>query len=318
MTVRRFARHLGILASAAALAWIAFRFAKSGAFDLLAKAPVAPLALARAIALCACGYAIAMCLLAVAWWQLVSALSPHSPRARETMATYAVSQYGKYLPGNVAHYALRHAWSRRAGIPHAALGLAAMLEAALLLAAALAATLLGDTERLRVVSALDPRLAIALLVVMLVGLSVALRVARRMHVFERFQMPPPPPARVLAACAAIYFAFMAASAALLAVLARALGIGFDSFAALLAANAASWGAGFIVIGAPGGLGVREIAFVALAGSALGESGALLLIGIFRIVTFLGDTLFFAAGSFALRGAKAASDSPSIPDNRSPP
>jgi uncharacterized membrane protein YbhN (UPF0104 family) len=137
-------------------------------------------------------------------------------------------------------------------------------------------------------------------------------------VFERFRMPLPPRARTLVACAAIYFAFMVASAALLAVLARTLGIGFDSFAILLAANAASWAAGFIVIGAPGGLGVREVAFVALAGAALGESGALLLIGIFRIVTFLGDTLFFAAGSFALRSAKAARHGPSIPDHRSPP
>ncbi|HVT33546.1 MAG TPA: lysylphosphatidylglycerol synthase domain-containing protein, partial [Rhodanobacteraceae bacterium] len=240
------------------------------------------------------------------------------PRARETIATYAASQYGKYLPGNIAHYALRHAWSRRAGIPHAALGLAAMLEAALLLVAALAASLLGDTERLRVVSTLDPRLGIALLVVILVGLSIALRFARRMHVFERWQMPPPPHVRVLAACAAIYFSFMIASAALLALLAHALGIGFDSFAILLAANAASWAAGFIVVGSPGGLGVREVAFVALAGGALGESRALLLIGVFRVVTFLGDTLFFAAGSLALRGAGAAREDVSIPDSRSAP
>jgi uncharacterized membrane protein YbhN (UPF0104 family) len=193
-----------------------------------------------------------------------------------------------------------------------------MLEAALLLIAALAAALLGDTERLRVLSLLDPRLAIALLVAMLAALSIALRFARRMRVFERMQMPPAPRVRVLAACAAVYLAFMIASAALLALLARALGVGFDSFAMLLAANAASWAAGFIVIGSPGGLGVREVAFVALTGAALGQSGALLLIGVFRIVTFLGDTLFFAAGSLALRGARAARADVSLPDDRSPP
>ena len=71
----------------------------------------------------------------------------------------------------------------------------------------------------------------------------------------------------------------------------------------VASSAASWAAGFVVIGAPGGLGVREAAFVALAGASLGESQALLLIGLFRIVTFLGDTLLFAAGAVALRGAK---------------
>jgi uncharacterized membrane protein YbhN (UPF0104 family) len=318
-TLRRMLRYFGLVASAVALSWIALRFVRSGALDLLAHAPAAPLTLVGAIALGACGYALAMCLPALAWRVLVTALSPSArPRAKETIATYAASQYGKYLPGNIAHYALRHAWSRRAGIPHAALGLAAMLEAALLLIAALAAALLGDTERLRVLSLLDPRLAIALLVAMLAALSIALRFARRMRVFERMQMPPAPRVRVLAACAAVYLAFMIASAALLALLARALGVGFDSFAMLLAANAASWAAGFIVIGSPGGLGVREVAFVALTGAALGQSGALLLIGVFRIVTFLGDTLFFAAGSLALRGARAARADVSLPDDRSPP
>jgi uncharacterized membrane protein YbhN (UPF0104 family) len=306
--MRRILRYFGLLASIAALSWIALRFVRSGALNLLASAPTAPLALVAAIAACAFGYALAMCLPALAWWRLVLALSTRdAPQARETMATYAASQYGKYLPGNFAHYALRHAWSRRHGIPHATLGLAATLETALLLVAALAAALIGGTERLRVVSALDPRLAIALLVAMLAGLSIALRFARRMHVFERFHMPPPPRARVLAACTTIYFVFMVASALLLAGIAHALGFAIDSFAMLLAASAASWLAGFVVIGAPGGLGVREAAFVALAGGALGESRALLLIGLFRVVTFFGDTLFFAAGAAVLRATKRDTD-----------
>jgi uncharacterized membrane protein YbhN (UPF0104 family) len=309
--MRRALRYLGLLASIAALSWIALRFVRSGALNLLANTPTAPLTLVVAIAVCACGYALAMFLPALAWWRLVFALAPRDPPpARDTIATYAASQYGKYLPGNFAHYALRHAWSRRAGIPHATLGLAAALEAALLLVAALAAALLGDTERLRVISAIDPRLAIALLVAMLAGLSIALRFARRMHVFERFQMPSPPRARVLAGCTTIYFVFMVASALLLAGIAHTLGIPVDSFAMLLAASAASWLAGFIVIGAPGGLGVREAAFVALAGGALGESRALLLIGLFRVVTFFGDTLFFAAGTAVLRASSRKTESPS--------
>jgi uncharacterized membrane protein YbhN (UPF0104 family) len=70
--------------------------------------------------------------------------------------------------------------------------------------------------------------------------------------------------------------------------------------------------GFIVIGAPGGLGVREAAFVALVGGALGEREALLLIGLFRIVTFLGDTLLFAAGALMLRRAADPTQTRSAP------
>jgi len=304
-TGRQWVRLVGLLLSAAALAWIAVRFAKSGALELLTHASASPLGISAWIVLGACAYSLAMCLPALAWWRLVSALAPAPVPVRNAIVTYAVSQYGKYLPGNVAHYAIRHAWSRRAGLPHASLGLAAMLEAALLLLAALAATLLGDTTRLRIVSMIDSRIAIVLLLVILGALGTALAFARRHSFAERWHVPALPSASVLLSCLACYAAFFAASAALLELLAYVLGFGVESFALLLAAGAASWAAGFIVIGAPGGLGVREAAFVALAGGALGESHALLLIGLFRIVTFLGDTLLFAAGALALRGADGA-------------
>jgi glycosyltransferase 2 family protein len=108
---------------------------------------------------------------------------------------------------------------------------------------------------------------------------------------------------VLALCAACYVAFFLVSAALIYALAHVLGFAFDEFPTLVAATCASWFAGFVVIGAPAGLGVREAVFVALTGAALGEDRALLVIGLFRIVTFLGDTLFFAAGAALARLSK---------------
>ena len=303
MNARRILRTIGLLLSAAAVAWIAVRFAQSGALDLLERGAVARSRLIASLFFLALGYAAAAVLLAFAWWRLTSALAPgtHAP-ATSTMAAYAVSQYGKYLPGNVAHYAIRHAWSRRYGIPHASLGLASILEAALLLLATLTLTLLADTRSLRALSSLDPRAAIALLVAILAVLALVLRASRSSRLFGRFRLPALPPLPVLLLCLASYSGFFVLAAGLLDVLAQALAIPVDSFAMLLAASAASWLVGFVVVGAPGGLGVREAAFVALAGSALGEDRALLLIGLFRIVTFLGDTLFFAAGAIVARSA----------------
>jgi glycosyltransferase 2 family protein len=301
VNARKLLRALGLAISLVAATWICIRFAQSGALDLLASAPVASSALVAVLVAGAIGYSLAMCLPGLAWWRLAAALSTRIP-VRPIIATYAVTQYGKYLPGNVAHYALRHAWSRRFGLSHATLALASILEAALLLLAALALTLLGDTRRLRILSLLDPRLAIALLVAMLAALGIALYVARRRTFAERWHVPALPTAPVLLFCLACYAAFFVACASLVEALALALGFDIGSFAMLLAASAASWAAGFVVIGAPGGLGVREAAFVALAGGALGESRALLLIALFRIVTFLGDTLFLAAGALALRGS----------------
>ncbi len=305
---RGLVRAAGLAISVAAVVWIGSRFAESGAPDLIRRLPIARWTLIVDILAAALAYATALLAIAFSWWRLTAALSVTPPPAHPILATWAATQYGKYLPGNVAHYALRHAWSRRYGLSHAGLGLASILEAALLLIAALGLALLADARQLRGLSMLDPRLAIALLVALIVFLGVALHFARSRRFLERFHVPALPPAGTLVVCLVCCVAFFVIAAGLLDGLAHALGFTVESFAMLLAASAASWAAGFVVIGAPGGLGVREAAFVALAGGALGESQALLLIGLFRIVTFLGDTLLFAAGAIALRRAGDPSQS----------
>ena len=305
VNARRALRSAGLLLSMLALAWIGLRFYRSGGVELLRHLPIGALHLGAALLAGAIAYLPAMFLLALAWWRMLAALSPQAPPALPTMATYAVSQYGKYLPGNVAHYALRHAWSRRYGIAHESLGLAALLEAVLLLLAALGLTLCADSRGTALTAFIDARLAIALLLAGLIVLGLALQWLRRRGGFGRLRIPMLPPSMLLA-CVPIYAGFFVLGTLVLAGLARVLDIdigpGVAAFALLLAGNAASWLAGFVIIGAPAGLGVREATFVALAGAALGEGQALLLIGLFRVVTFLGDTLFLAAGALLLRRA----------------
>lgn len=296
--LRRLLKVAGATLSICALAWIGVRFSNSGAIDLLHRLPVQRPRLVAYLIAAALGYGLSNVLLSTAWWVMLSRMSPNPPRALPTMASYAVSQYGKYLPGNVAHYALRHAWSRRIGIPHASLGLAAGLEAALLLLAALCLMLIAGGSGARFLSFLHPPAAIAVLVGGLVTLSLVLRWIGRRGGIGRLTLPPLPAPALLIALAC-YIVFFVASAAIQFGLAAALDIGVPP-AHLLAATAGSWLAGFIVIGAPAGIGVREAAFVALIGSAIGDGGALLLIGLFRVATFFGDTAFMAAGAWLLR------------------
>ena len=214
------------------------------------------------------------------------------------MASYAVSQYGRYLPGNVAHYAMRHAWNHRLGVPHASLALAAVLEAVLLLLVACGLALLADARGPGLFSFIDPQIAIAVLAAGLFALWVALRWVRRKGI-ARLRVPALS-TRMLLGCILSYAGFLVLCAALLAGLAVGIGIESGSFFQLLAANAASWIAGFVVVGAPAGLGVREAAFVALSHAQMDERHALLLIGLFRVVTFMGDTLFMLAGVAAMQ------------------
>lgn len=64
---------------------------------------------------------------------------------------------------------------------------------------------------------------------------------------------------------------------------------------LPAAAGASWMAGFLVIGAPAGLGVREAVFLALLHGHMPESDILLLAAAFRVITFGGDVLLLLLG-----------------------
>lgn len=296
MNLRRIVNALGLLLGFAAVAWIGTRFVRSDALSVLQHVPAEPWQLCVTLALAAGGYTAALGLLAYAWWRLLAGLSMLPLPARTTMATWSVSQYGKYLPGNVAHYALRHAWSRRHSIPHASLGLAAVIEAALLLLVALVLALAGGEAELRL-PGIDVRLLVLVLVATLfTGLFVLHRLRRKR--IANLTLPSVSVAPLVFTLGS-YVIFFASSATILWVLARIIGVD-TGWLLMLGAGAASWAAGFVVIGAPAGLGIREAAFVAMTGSAFGEDRALLLIALYRLVTFFGDTLAFAAGAAVMR------------------
>ncbi|MGC4037788.1 MAG: hypothetical protein QM764_17630 [Chitinophagaceae bacterium] len=193
MKARHALRLTGLVVSAIALGWITLRFMRSGALDLLASAPGGG-SLTIGVIASAIVYAIASCVLVLAWWRLITTLAMHPIPALPLMATYAVSQYGKYLPGNVMHYAIRHAWSRRYGVAHAALALASLLEAALLVLSALCLTLLADCASCaRAVDAGSAPRDLAGRVDTRRAAASRSRCARRRGVFERFHLPALPP-----------------------------------------------------------------------------------------------------------------------------
>ena len=302
--IRRVLRACGLLLSMLALAWIGMRFIQHDGFALVRALPIDAWQLGAVLSCGALAYALMNGLLSFAWWRMLGSFSPQPPAALPIMASYAVSQYGRYLPGNVAHYALRHAWSWRLGVSHESLALAAVLEAVLLLLAACGLTLLADARGSGVFSFIDPHVAIALLATGLAILWLALRWVQSRRI-DRFHIPPLS-VRMLLGGLLCYTCFLVLCAALLYGLAYGIGIGSGSFLRLLAANAASWIAGFVVIGAPAGLGVREATFVALSQVDFDERHALVLIGMFRVVTFIGDTLFMLAGLASLHIEKKRS------------
>lgn len=76
-----------------------------------------------------------------------------------------------------------------------------------------------------------------------------------------------------------------------------------SFFDIFAAFSWSWVAGMVVVGSPGGLGVREASFQLLTGSILSDADALLLISLHRLLWVVSDVLVFFIAPLFIRDRK---------------
>lgn len=243
-------------------------------------------------------YAMAMCLLAIAWTALIGNAVPLANGIR----WYLTAQLGKYLPGNVAHLAGRHYMFAKAGVPQKTLLASAIVEAALLVATGVSiAALLMPRAALplldRYVSLSQWQwlgLVAAICVVILSACFMLL--ARYTKTGGKAKLLPP----VL-----LYIAFFAISGS---VLVGSLAASSPSappahdWAGIIAACAAAWVAGFVIPGAPGGLGIRETVLVLLLSPQYGGDTALVAALLYRGVTLAGDALAALLG-LALAGGR---------------
>jgi uncharacterized membrane protein YbhN (UPF0104 family) len=218
--------------------------------------------------------ALAMVAMALPWRRLLRLLGARLALP-EAVGLYFAGEIGKYLPGGVWPVVGRGELAHRAGLrrPTAYASVALSL-AALYLAAAIAGSVLlvaaGGTSGGAVllaalaaaaggVVALHPRL-------LGFGVGLAGRLARRPLGVD------PLPWRASLALVALYLPAWALVGAATWSVTRSLEPS-ARLAEIGAAAVLSWVAGFLVVGVPGGVGVREATFVALAGGLPAGSAA---------------------------------------------
>lgn len=231
-------------------------------------------------------YAVAVGLLAWLWTVLLLDRGTPGGIRAEVAGSYLVSQFGKYLPGNVFHYLGRHVLGRRLGIGHATLASAAVFEAGFLLVAA-ASVIAAGTHSLPDGLQWVRLAAAAGAVAGLVVLVLAPRLLPKL-----VPLPWLDAGRVMLVLAA-YLVFVAAFGILYALCLRLFQVPVPLVDSLGYA-ALGWTVGFLVPGAPAGAGLREAA-LALASPVQDTASVTSAIIAFRIVTMLGDFFAFIAG-----------------------
>jgi glycosyltransferase 2 family protein len=299
-SVRSFARLGGWLVLALALGFLGHSLWRSAPWTLAAARGAE---LAVAISAGTLAYGLAGFLLAEAWRQL---LGPTAPSARRCHyhALYGRTQIAKYLPGNCFHLVGRQILGRQLGHGHGALALASLAETALLLAVAgmLSLPLLGPDLAhalgrvpLWLVGAVLTAAVGLILVTLRPGGALQRPATLGMLIMLRSWAPR------LSRAGLLHLALFAVGGLILwtvAAAVRAPGAPPLDLLGAISALALGWGAGFVVPGAAAGLGVREAVLVLTLEQHLGGDGAVLAALALRVVTTLGDLLFFGLSCLA--------------------
>lgn len=257
-------------------------------------------------------YALLVPSTVMAWTWLLGAMQ-QQVRYPRMLAILATTQFGKYLPGNVAQHIGRVALTRQSGVPLSVALFSIAYEMLLMLVACShlsVLTMLWDPPA--ALSKWDlARYRLPLLVIVTVGAAVALVVAPRVASWlarvraarrGEGQFVPPPlhlNAGTVLACYLTYAVNFCVVGLGLWLLAHALVAGNHpgpGFIFLTGAFAGSWILGFIAPGAPAGLGIREALLSAWLSGSLPAAQIVLLVVALRIATTIGDALNFGIGS----------------------
>jgi len=244
----------------------------------------APLLISAVTSTCLWGLGIVQ--LAGLWASMVAdANKQHIPALRH--GYLSVNIY-KYLPGNAGHFIGRHIAGRDIDMSHARLIAALGAEAVGLIWAAgfwvSVLILLGTPPD----SSMKP-LAITGLGALALILAAVLTVPH--HLPARWQAYLP----MLATSVRLligYISFMALVAIALLLVAIQI-IPPPQLLLILSLYLIAWVVGFLLPGAPGGLGARESAFLLLAGPHIGTEHLLLFALLARLINIGGDLLCFA-------------------------
>ncbi len=258
-------------------------------------------------------YLLSLTLLGIGWHLL---LDTGADRSRlpwsNVVAIFLGTQIGKYVPGNVAQYAGRFELLRRLGVEGSVVATTMLLEALGLVAVAFAVTasaaaLSGQELLAEIVVELPAKRLVLLLLFLIAVLATLTLVKRRVGGGEasssRWQRIHPPR---LFVCLVLYAAFFVLNGIGLAGLASGLfGIDSPSLPVLIGVFAAAWAVGFLAVGAPAGMGVRDFLMLATL-SALWDPGVAVGVTVaHRLVTAVGDGVSLPLAWLAARRSIAA-------------
>ena len=238
-------------------------------------------------------------------WQLSLRIAGRAVQYGKLARILLLSQFAKYLPGNVGHHVGRVVLARRIGLPIDSVVISMALDTMILLAAAVACSVPAFALMLsllqthgashgRIALAALALLALALLVLALV--MVLVPVARREILRHARLVGQLCDRGTLPLFAQGWFvhslAFLFGATALYLLCSALDGSFSAAWLSVLGVYTVAWLLGFVMPGAPAGIGIREVALLVGLSPLYGEQQAMAAAATLRLVTTSGDALVF--------------------------
>ncbi|MBE9166033.1 flippase-like domain-containing protein [Pleurocapsales cyanobacterium LEGE 06147] len=249
-------------------------------------------------------------IISVAWQILIRGGDIKIP-FKQAYIIIGKSQIGKYLPGNIFHYAGRLILGRQYGIPTEAIILSTGVETLIIAITGLAVAVTGflfsnifGDNILFVLSSINlTRIIVVLLitvpVVLILGIAAYFLLPIQGWLKSRLNYFNIGRILVSVLLYTIIFIFFGLSIAFLINFFWAVKTPLHWYQ-FVWSFAMAWVIGFVTPGAPGGIGIRETILVGLYSQELGEGLAIALSLTLRVVTSLGDLLAFALAYYLER------------------
>ncbi|HSP28406.1 MAG TPA: PT domain-containing protein, partial [Ilumatobacteraceae bacterium] len=249
---------------------------------------------------------IAMTLIGVNWLLILRRTGAPAPW-RQGMSWFFVGQLGKYVPGGIWPIVGQAELAHRGATPRstAYFSTAMSMVATFLGAATVAATagLISPTDGRWLPALIAAAVAVAFVLLATPASRSALHGLARRVTARELRLPAP---RWFALLVVRHVPVWLAFAGMNVFAVVALGVDLDGalVVQLVFVTCISWMAGFVVVGVPGGIGVRETVFISMTTASLGTGVAVSVAVLSRVVSIVVDLVGAAVSVPVARSAPA--------------
>lgn len=251
-------------------------------------------ALISVIAKCATVY-----MMGAAWGGWLAFFSGHDIDRREALCVYAKANIGKYLPGNVMHYVERNLFAGKLGMTQKQLAGSSIIEVlGLVMVAFVMAVLISAnqlTEAFKTIFGDNYKTVIGIAIIVILACAVIFWLLFRKKlkgIIEGYSFGSF--VRTFLQSILQYALVLVIMGAIMVALYAYMGgiITIRNAALIISGYIIAWVFGFVVPGASGGIGVRELVITLLLGSVVGANLVVTLSVIHRLITIIGDFLAY--------------------------